>query len=85
MIPVSEAERRSVFLQAIGNDHPLIDLILLCSIKNDPKCRPSIGEIVLQTRVITSQVSFAFLSKVEILRHFQVQGQVRASTIGIGQ
>ena len=84
MIPVSEAERRSVFLQAIGNDHPLIDLILLC-IKNDPKCRPSIGEIVLQTRVITSQVSFAFPSKVEILRHFQVQGQVRASTIDIDQ
>ena len=73
MIPVSEADRRSVFLQAIGNDHPLKDLILHC-IKNNPECRSSIGEIVQQTRVITeSQVTVAFPSKVEILRHSQVQ------------
>ena len=38
MIPVSEAERRVVFLQAIGNDHPLMDLILKC-IHNYPQAR----------------------------------------------
>ena len=30
LIPVSEAERREVFLKAIGDDHPLMDLILRC-------------------------------------------------------
>ena len=72
MIPVTEAERRDIFLQAIGNDHPLMDLIQLC-IKNDPKCRPDIGEIVQQARMTTSQVSFDFPNKVEVLRHFQIQ------------
>ena len=45
LIPVSEAERREVFLRAIGDDHPLMDLILR-SIKNDPRCRAHATEIV---------------------------------------
>ena len=45
LIPVSEAERREVFLRAIGNDHPLMDLILKC-IKNNPKRRPHTEDIV---------------------------------------
>jgi serine/threonine protein kinase len=38
LVPVTEAERREVFLQAIGNDHPLMDLILKC-ISNNPRGR----------------------------------------------
>ena len=72
MIPVSEAERRNVFLQTIGNNHPLMNLIRRC-IDNDPKHRSNIREIVQQTRRLTSQVSFDFPSKVEVLKHFQVQ------------
>ena len=72
MIPVSEAERRDVFLQAIGNDHPLMDLILLC-IKNEPKCRLHITEIVQRMRAMTSEVYFVFPNKVEMLRRSQVQ------------
>ena len=45
MTPVSEAERREVFLRAIGNDHPLMDLILKC-IHNYPKSRAHASEIV---------------------------------------
>ena len=45
MTPVSEAERRAVFLQAIGNGHPLIDLIMRC-IDNHPQSRPHTGELV---------------------------------------
>ena len=47
MTPVSEAERRKMFLQAIGNDHPLMDLILR-SISNNPRCRPHASEILEQ-------------------------------------
>ena len=45
LIPVTEAERREIFLRAIGYDHPLMDLILR-SIKNDPRCRARATEIV---------------------------------------
>ena len=45
MIPVSEAERREVFLQAIGNDHPLMDIIMKC-ISNHPQSRAHTEEIV---------------------------------------
>lgn len=38
MIPVSEAQRRDVFLQVIGCNHPLMELILKC-ISNDPQQR----------------------------------------------
>ena len=45
LIPVSEAERREVFLQRLENDHPLMHLILQC-ISNSPQQRPSASEIV---------------------------------------
>ena len=45
LIPVTEAERREVFLRAIGNEHPLTDLILRL-INNDPQVRPHASEIV---------------------------------------
>ena len=58
MIPVSEAERRKVFLEDIGDDHPLMNLILKC-IDNDPKKRVPASRI-LQTiaKIVTpKQVS----------------------------
>ena len=45
MIPVSEAERRDVFLQAIGTDHLLMDLILKY-INNHPQERAGARELV---------------------------------------
>ncbi len=45
LIPVSEAERREPFLEVIGKDHPLMDLILKC-IHNNPEMRANTGEIV---------------------------------------
>jgi serine/threonine protein kinase len=45
MTPVSEAERREVYLQEIGNDHPLLDLIIKC-IDNHPQSRAHTAEIV---------------------------------------
>ena len=45
MVPVTEAERRDVFLQAIGRDHYLMGLILKC-IDNYPQARAHASEIV---------------------------------------
>ena len=53
MIPVSEAEQREVFLRAIENDHPLMDLIQRC-INNDPQLRPHASEIIRRVSWIAS-------------------------------
>jgi hypothetical protein len=60
MTPVSEAERRDVLLRAIGNDHPLFDLILKC-IHNHPQARAHASEIVgrLAEMVLQFPISFA--------------------------
>ena len=60
MTPVSEAERHKVFLRSIGNDHPLMDLILKC-IHNYPKSRAHASEIVgrLAEMVLQFPASFA--------------------------
>ena len=55
MIPISEAERRKTFLQDIGSDHPLMDLILKC-INNDPNKRARADEIMQRlAKMITSE------------------------------
>ena len=45
LIPITEAERRDIFLQIIGSDHPLMDLIHKC-IDNHPQARAHASEIV---------------------------------------
>ena len=44
LVPVSEAERRKIFLDMIGEDHPLMELILQC-ISNSPHLRPGVQAI----------------------------------------
>ena len=72
MIPVSEAERREVFLQAIGNEHPLMDLILRL-INNDPQVRPHASEIVERLAAMVLQFPASFANRLEMLRHIQHQ------------
>ena len=49
--PGPEAERREKYLQAIGNDHPAMTLILQC-IADNPKQRPTATEISQQIKRI---------------------------------
>ena len=56
MIPVSEAERRETFIQEIGNDHPLMDLIIKC-IDNHPQSRAHTSEIVKRLAEVSMQSS----------------------------
>ena len=72
LIPVSEAERREVFLRAIGNEHPLMDLILRL-INNDPQVRPHASEIVERLAVMVLQFPASFANRLEMLRHIQHQ------------
>ena len=56
-----------MFLQSIGNDHPLMDLILRC-INNDPKCRAHASEIVECLVAMTLQFPASFANRLEMLR-----------------
>ena len=64
MIPVSEAERRDVFLEAIGNDHPLMDLIRKC-INNLPQARAHASEIVKR---LAKMVPVSFANRLEQIK-----------------
>ena len=64
MTPVSEAERREVFLRSIGNDHPLMDLILKC-IHNYPKSRAHASEIVGRLAEIVLQFPASFANRLD--------------------
>ena len=65
MVPITEVERRDVFLKAIGNDHPLMDLILKC-IDNYPQQRGHTNEITERFTEMRFPVSFT--NQLEMLR-----------------
>ena len=72
LIPVSEAERRKMFLKVIQSDHPLMDLIHRC-ISNDPRVRPDASEIVAQFAKIMLQFPADVTNRSEMLRHTAAQ------------
>ena len=73
LIPVSEAERREVLLRAIGNDHPLMDLIFKC-IHNHPQARGHASEIVDQLAVLVEQ-GISFDDRLKMLNCIRGQRQ----------
>ena len=70
LIPVTEAERRTDFLQAIGDDHPLMELILRC-IHNDPQQRDDISEIAEQLARMVQQSPASFSNRLDMLKHIE--------------
>ena len=72
LIPVTEAERREVYLRAIGNEHPLMDLFMRL-INNDPQVRPHASEIVERLAAMVLQFPASFANRLEMLRHIQHQ------------
>jgi serine/threonine protein kinase len=69
MIIVSEAKRRDVFLRAIGNDHPLMDLILQC-IDQDPLKRPCAREMVERLARMVFQFP-TYANQLEMMRRIE--------------
>ena len=70
LVPVTEAERREVFLRAIGNDHPLMEFILRC-INNDPKRRAHASDIVDRMAEMVLQFPACFVNRLEMLRQIE--------------
>ena len=68
LVPVSEAERRQSFIDMIGHNHPLMDLILKC-IDNDPQHRAHASEIVKR---LSPLVPVGVTNYVELIRQVEI-------------
>ena len=84
LIPVTEAERREVFLRAIRNDHPLIDLILKC-IHNHPKSRAHAIEIVGRLTAMVFQFPTSFANRLEMMRQIEADGEEKRALTEEGE
>ena len=78
MIPVSEAERREELLRAIGNDHPLMNLIYNC-IHNHPKSRSHASEIVERLAEMVLQFPASFSNRLEMLRQIEADREEKSA------
>ena len=83
MIPVSEAERREVFLRAIGNDHPLMDLIRKC-IDNYPPTRAHASEIVERLAEML-QFPASFANRLEMMRQIEADREEKRALTKEGE
>ena len=70
MIPVSEAERREIFLEVIGSDHPLMDLILKC-IDNHPQTRPPASKMVEWLAEMVLKFPISFVNPLEMQQQIE--------------
>ena len=75
LVGVTEAERRELFLQKIGKDHPLMDLITEC-ISNNPYRRAHTSEIVERMTDVMSKIPVSFTNRVEMLKQLDTQETV---------
>ena len=71
LIPVSESERREMFLEIIGKDHPLMSLILKC-IDNDPEQRSHANTIVDKLKNMVVQFPVTFHSPLQMQQFIQI-------------
>ena len=84
LIPVTEAERREVFLKAIEDGHPLMDLTHRC-INNDPQLRPHAGEIIRRVSRVASQFPASFANRLEMLRQIEADGREKRALTEEGE
>ena len=84
LIPVTEAERREKFFEAIENGHPLMDLIHRC-INNDPELRPQASEIARRVSRVESLFPASFANRLEMLRQIEVDGREKRALTEEGE
>ena len=78
LLPVSEADRRDEYLRDIGNDHPLMNLILKC-VSNDPQQRAKSAEMVQRMEEMTCHSPPAFPNRVEMLQKLRADATENGS------
>lgn len=74
LIPVTEADRRRPFLEIIGYNHPLMDLILKC-LDNDPMSRAHsrhmIQALSLVKMTISQQSSSSYINQLDMIKRIE--------------
>ena len=83
LIPVTEAERRETFFEAI-EDGPLMDLIHRC-VSNDPQLRPHAGEIARRVSQVASQFPASFANRLEMLRQIERERREKSALTEEGE
>ena len=78
LLGVSEADRRDEYLQAIGDAHPLMDLILRC-VSNDPQQRATAEQIVQRMEHMTCHSPPSFPNRVEMLKKIRADATEKES------
>ena len=84
LIPVSEAERRKIFLEMIGSDHPLMNLILKC-IDNDPEQRVHANVIVDETKKMAVQFPVTFRNQLQMEKFIQDSEENKKALTDVAQ
>lgn len=81
LIPVTEAERRKSYLEAIGEDHPMMNLIHRC-INNDFQRRPHAEEIAGEEQFseVKVQSDKYFQDQLDSLKHVVADKEQMAKT-----
>ena len=84
LIPVSEAERREMFLQIIGNDHPLMNLTLKC-IDNDPEQRIHANVIVDELKKMVVRFPVSFHNQLQMQEFIRVSEEDKRALMEVAQ
>ena len=69
-----ESEKLILVTQAIGNDHPLMDLIIKC-IQNRPNARAHVSEIVERLSDMVIRFPITFSNRLEMLTFIESDGE----------
>ena len=77
LIPVTEAKRREMFLEMIGLDHPLMDLIKRC-ISNSPKKRAHASDIAQQLEELITDIPHGtrFTNRLDMLQQLEADDKM---------
>ena len=82
MTPFTEADRREMFLKAVGNDHPLVELILRCININSQE-RPHANEIMQQLSKMVSKFPASYANRLDLLRQIEMDQSLQKSIAGL--
>ena len=67
---ISEADRRQDYLGDVGQDHPLLQLIVQC-LSNNPSHRPEISSIARQVAAVANHFPPSYPNKIEMLQEIK--------------
>ena len=80
LIPVSEADRREEYLNVIGHNHPLMELIQQC-LSNSPHHRPEAEAVLQRVNEVSSRFPASFTNKIEMMKGYQAKPEYESKQL----